>query len=172
VTIEIIRNSVRFVLLVLLQVILVQNINLGAYIILFPYVLFVLMLPFEANKHLVLFVSFLLGVVIDFFYDSSGIHTSACTLIGFVRPYVLKYIAPRDGYDIGVSPVVQDMGLEWFIRYAGTLIILHHLFVFYLEIFRFNEFFGTLLRVVLSSIGTFGMIYALQLIFVSNASRK
>ena len=171
-TIEIIRNSVRFVLLVLLQVILVQNINLGAYIILFPYVLFVLMLPFEANKHLVLFVSFLLGVVIDFFYDSSGIHTSACTLIGFVRPYVLKYIAPRDGYDIGVSPVVQDMGLEWFIRYAGTLIILHHLFVFYLEIFRFNEFFGTLLRVVLSSIGTFGMIYALQLIFVSNASRK
>lgn len=171
-TIEIIRNSVRFLLLVLLQVILVQNINLGAYIILFPYVLFVLMLPFEANKHLVLFVSFLLGVVIDFFYDSSGIHTSACTLIGFVRPYVLKYIAPRDGYDIGVSPVVQDMGMEWFIRYAGTLIILHHLFVFYLEIFRFNEFFGTLLRVILSSIGTFGMIYALQLIFVSNASRK
>ena len=171
-TIEIIRNSVRFLLLVLLQVILVQNINLGAYIILFPYVLFVLMLPFEANKHLVLFVSFLLGVVIDFFYDSSGIHTSACTLIGFVRPYVLKYIAPRDGYDIGVSPAVQDMGMEWFIRYAGTLIILHHLFVFYLEIFRFNEFFGTLLRVILSSIGTFGMIYALQLIFVSNASRK
>ncbi len=171
-TIEIIRNSVRFLLLVLLQVILVQNINLGAYIILFPYVLFVLMLPFEANKHLVLFVSFLLGMVIDFFYDSSGIHTSACTLIGFVRPYVLKYIAPRDGYDIGVSPVVQDMGLEWFIRYAGTLIILHHLFVFYLEIFRFNEFFGTMLRVILSSIGTFGMIYALQLIFVSNASRK
>ncbi len=171
-TIEIIRNSLRFVLLVLLQVIIVQNINLGAYIILFPYVLFVLMLPFETNKHLVLFLSFLLGVVIDFFYDSSGIHTSACTLIGFVRPYVLKYIAPRDGYDIGVSPVVQDMGMEWFIRYAGTLIILHHLFVFYLEIFRFNEFFGTMLRVILSSIGTFGMIYALQLIFVSNASRK
>jgi hypothetical protein len=172
VTIEIIRNSLRFVLLILLQVIIVQNINLGAYIILFPYVLFVLMLPFEANKHLVLFVSFLLGVVIDFFYDSSGIHTSACTLIGFVRPYVLKYIAPRDGYDIGVSPVVQDMGMEWFIRYAGTLIVLHHFFVFYLEIFRFSAFFGTFLRVILSSIGTFGIIYALQLIFVSNASRK
>ncbi|MBL7902615.1 MAG: rod shape-determining protein MreD [Bacteroidia bacterium] len=171
-TIEIIRNSLRFVLLILLQVILVQNINLGAYIILFPYVLFVLMLPFETNKHLVLFLSFLLGVIIDFFYDSSGIHTSACTLIGFVRPYVLKYIAPRDGYDIGVSPVVQDMGLEWFIRYAGTLIVLHHFFVFYLEIFRFSAFFGTFLRVILSSIGTFGIIYALQLIFISNASRK
>lgn len=171
-TIEIIRNGLRFVLLILLQVILVQNINLGAYVILFPYVLFILMLPFETNKHLVLFLSFLLGVVIDFFYDSSGIHTSACTLIGFIRPYVLKYIAPRDGYDIGVSPVVQDMGLEWFIRYAGTLILAHHLFVFYLEIFKFSEFFGTLLRVVLSSLGTFGIIYSLQLIFIPNASRK
>lgn len=171
-TIEIIRNGLRFVLLILLQVILVQNINLGAYVILFPYVLFILMLPFETNKHLVLFLSFLLGVVVDFFYDSSGIHTSACTLIGFIRPYVLKYIAPRDGYDIGVSPVVQDMGMEWFIRYAGTLILAHHLFVFYLEIFRFSEFFGTLLRVVLSSLGTFGIIYSLQLIFISNASRK
>ncbi len=171
-TIDIIRNSVRFVLLILLQVIIVQNINLGAYIILFPYVLFVLMLPFETNKHLVLFASFLLGVVVDFFYDSSGIHTSACTLIGFVRPYVLKYIAPRDGYDIGVGPVVQDMGMEWFIRYAGTLILLHHLAVFYLEIFRFSEFFATLFRVILSSLGTFGICYALQVIFISNASRK
>ncbi|MCU0360294.1 MAG: hypothetical protein MUF75_06170 [Bacteroidia bacterium] len=159
-------------LLILLQGIIVQNINLGAYIILFPYVLFVLMLPFETNKHLVLFLAFLLGLVVDFFYDSSGIHTSACTLIGFIRPYVLKYIAPRDGYDIGVSPVVQDMGLEWFIRYAGTLIVAHHFFVFYLEIFRFTEFFQTSLRVTLSSIGTFGIIYAIQLIFVSNASRK
>ncbi len=158
--------------MILLQGIIVQNINLGAYIILFPYVLFVLMLPFETNKHLVLFLAFLLGLVVDFFYDSSGIHTSACTLIGFIRPYVLKYIAPRDGYDIGVSPVVQDMGLEWFIRYAGTLIVAHHFFVFYLEIFRFTEFFQTSLRVTLSSIGTFGIIYAIQLIFVSNASRK
>jgi hypothetical protein len=64
------------------------------------------------------------------------------------------------------------MGLEWFIRYAGTLIVAHHFFVFYLEIFRFTEFFQTSLRVTLSSIGTFGIIYAIQLIFVSNASRK
>ena len=129
------------------------------------------MLPFETNKHLVLFAAFVMGICIDYFYDSSGIHTSACTAIGFLRHYVLKYIAPRDGYDIGVTPTIQDMGLEWFIRYAGTLIIAHHILVFYLEIFRFTEFFSTLLRSVLSSLGTFGLIYLIQMMFIKRRGR-
>lgn len=170
-TTEIVRNSVRFFILLLVQVLIVQNINLTSYIILFPYILFILMLPFESNKHLVLFVAFVTGICIDYFYDSSGIHTSACTAIGFLRHYVLKYIAPRDGYDIGVAPTIQDMGLEWFIRYAGTLIVAHHFLVFYLEIFRFTEFFSTLLRVLLSSLGTFGLIYLIQMIFIERRGR-
>lgn len=170
-TIEILKNSMRFILLILLQVIIVQNINLGAYIILFPYILFVFMLPFETNKHLVLLLSFVMGISVDYFYDSSGIHTAACTLLGFVRPYVLEYIAPRDGYDIGVQPSIRDMGLEWFLRYAGTLVILHHFTVFYLEVFRFNDFFSTLFRVILSSLGTFAFITSLQLIFQTRTSK-
>lgn len=170
-TIEILKNSLRFILLILLQVIIVQNINLGAYIILFPYVLFILMLPFETAKHLVLVLAFFTGVCVDYFYDTSGIHTAACTLIGFVRPYVLEYIAPRDGYDMGVQPSIRDMGLEWFLRYAGTLVILHHLAVFYLEVFRFSDFFSTFFRVLLSSIGTFAFIVSLQYIFQSRTSK-
>ncbi|HQQ94712.1 MAG TPA: rod shape-determining protein MreD [Bacteroidia bacterium] len=171
-TTEIIRNTLRFFVLLLAQVLIVQNINLSGYVILFPYILFVIMLPFETNKHLVLFLSFMMGLCMDFFYDSAGIHTSACSLIGFIRPYVLEYIAPRDGYDSGVQPTIQDMGLEWFLRFAGTLVIAHHTFVFFLEIFRFSEFFHTLLRVVLSSLASFGLICALQIIFIPNPSRK
>jgi len=133
---------------VLLQVLIIQNINLTGYMILLPYVMVILILPFETNKLIVLLASFLLGVFVDYFYDSSGLHAAACTAMGFSRHYVLKYIAPRDGYDIGVKPTVEDMGLEWFLRYAGTLILIHHFFLFYLEIFRFSEFFSTLLRVI------------------------
>lgn len=139
--------------------------------ILLPYVMVILILPFETNKLIVLLASFLLGVFVDYFYDSSGLHAAACTAMGFSRHYVLKYIAPRDGYDIGVKPTVEDMGLEWFLRYAGTLILIHHFFLFYLEIFRFSEFFSTLLRVILSSIGTFSLIYIIQLLFLSNKRR-
>jgi hypothetical protein len=132
----------------------------------------ILLLPFETNKLLVLGISFMLGVCIDYFYDSSGLHASACTIMGFSRYYVLKYVAPRDGYDAGVKPTVEDMGLAWFLSYAGTLILTHHLFLFYLEVFRFSEFFSTLLRVILSSAGTFGLIYLIQFLFFSSERRS
>ncbi len=154
-----------------MQVLIIQNINLSGYIILLPYVLVIIILPFETNKLIVLFTAFFLGVCIDYFYDSSGIHAAACTIMGFSRHYVLKYIAPRDGYDIGVRPTIEDMGLEWFLRYAGTLVLMHHFFLFYLEIFRFSEFFQTLLRIILSSVGTLGLIILIQFLFFSNSRR-
>lgn len=170
-TTEIIKNILRFIVLVVMQVLIIQNINLTSYVILLPYVMVILMLPFETNKMIVLFVSFLLGVCIDYFYDSSGLHAFACTLMGFSRYYVLKYVSPRDGYDVGVNPTVEDMGLAWFLSYAGILIFIHHLFLFYLEVFRFSEFFVTLLRVILSSIGTFGLIYLIQFLFYGRGKR-
>jgi hypothetical protein len=170
-TTDVIKNIIRFILLLLVQVLVIQNVNLTGYIILLPYVLWIIMLPFEANKLVVLFASFGMGVCIDFFYDSSGLHAFACTAMGFSRYYLLKYISPREGYDPGVEPTIEDMGLEWFLRYAGILVLIHHFFLFYLEIFRFSEFFSTLLRVILSSAGTLGMIYVIQFLFFNNSRR-
>ncbi len=168
---EVVRNSIRFVLLVLLQVLIVQNIHLGAYVILFPYILFILLLPFETPKLLVMLIAFFTGLVIDMFYDTAGIHAAVCTLIGYSRHYVLKVLAPREGYDAGQSPTIQSMGAVWFITYSATIIFIHHLFFFYLEIFRFSEFFTTLLRVFLSTIGTFVFVYVIQFLFYKAAKK-
>jgi hypothetical protein len=170
-TTEILKHIARFILLVLVQVLVVQNVNLSGYIILFPYVMWILLLPFETNKLLVMGSAFILGMCIDYFHDSSGLHTGACSLMGFSRHYVLKYIAPRDGYETSTAPTIEAMGLEWFTRYAGILILFHHTYLFYLEMFRFSEFFHTLLRVTLSSIGTFTFVYLIQFIFF-NPSRR
>lgn len=164
-TTDIFANIFRFIFLILLQVLVVQNINLGGYVVLYPYVLFILMLPFETPRLLMLFIAFVTGVVVDYFYDTSGLHASACTLLGFSRYYLLKFISPREGYEPGIRATVDDMGIAWFLSYAGVLIPLHHILFFYLEMFRFSEFFSTLLRVILSSIGTFGFVYLLQFFF-------
>lgn len=155
----------------MLQVLIVRNINLGSYLILLPYILFILLLPFDMNRLLVLALSFLLGLTVDMFYDTAGMHAASCTLIGFARNYVLRFIAPREGYDPSQSPTVEHMGLTWFVTYAGILIFLHHLFFFYLEIFRFGEFFRTLLRVIVSTLGTFTFVYIIQFLFY-RADRK
>ena len=155
----------------LVQVLVIQNVNLSGYIILLPYVMWILMLPFDANKLVVLFASFFMGVCIDLFYDSSGLHACACTLMGFARYYVLKYVSPRDGYEAGMNATIDEMGLPWFLRYAGILIVMHHFVLFYLEIFRFSAFFSTMLRVILSSAGTFAFIYVIQFLFFSSSRR-
>jgi hypothetical protein len=136
-------------------------------VILFPYVLALLMLPFETNKSLVMFIGFVTGVIVDLFYDSSGIHAAACTVLGFARHYILRFIAPREGYEAGLRPTMSEMGTRWFVTYAAILICVHHLVLFYLEVFRFSEFFRTLLRVILSSAGTLTLVIVIQVLFFS-----
>lgn len=169
---NIIKIGIRFILIVLLQVVIVQNIRLGSFIILFPYVLFTLLLPFETPKLVVLGLSFFTGLVIDMFYDTAGMHAAACTLIGFARYYILKLLSPREGYDPGLIPNVDSMGPVWFMTYSAIIIFLHHLFFFYLEIFRFSEFFRTFLRVLLSTIGTFCFVYIVQFLFYKTDRNK
>lgn len=169
---NIIKISIRFIILVLLQVLIVQNIRLGSYIILFPYILFILLLPFETPKLAVLALAFFTGLTIDMFYDTAGMHAAACTLIGFSRYYILKLLSPREGYDPGFTPNVDSMGPVWFITYSAVIIFIHHLFFFYLEIFRFDEFFRTLLRVILSTIGTFCFVYVVQFLFYKTERNK
>ncbi len=169
---NIIKNSFRFLILILLQVVIVQNIRLGSYIILFPYVLFILILPFETPKLLVLLLAFITGLTIDMFYDTAGIHAAACTVIGFLRYYILRLLSPREGYDVGLTPTVDGMGSLWFVTYAFSIIFIHHLFVFYIEIFRFNEFFRTLLRVFISSISSFIFVHILQFLFYKSNKIK
>jgi len=137
-----------------------------------PYALFIISLPFETPRLVILGLSFLLGTCIDIFYSTPGLHAAACSTMGFARHYVLKFISPREGYDVVVQPTIEDMGLEWFIKYAGVLIIIHHTVFFYFEIFSFGEFFRTLLRVILSSIGTFLLIYIIQFLFYTKRFRK
>lgn len=161
----IIRNIIRFFVLVLVQVLIVKNIELGRFINPFVYVLFILMLPFETPKWLLLVASFFLGITIDMFYDTSGMHAAACVLMGYIRPGVLKLFSPRDGYEFGTQPSIQYLGIPWFLSYAGILVVIHHLVLFYIEIFRFSEFFSTFFRVIVSSIFTLLLVVISQYLF-------
>ncbi|MGB3949066.1 MAG: rod shape-determining protein MreD [Bacteroidia bacterium] len=162
---EVFRNIIRFILLVAVQVLIIKNIELGRFINPFIYVLFIVVLPFETPKWLILVAGFIVGITIDMFYDTAGMHAAACVLMAYVRPGVLKLFSPRDGYEFGTQPTVQYLGVPWFLSYSGILIFLHHLVLFYLEIFRFSEFFSTFLRVIISTIFTVLIVVITQYLF-------
>ncbi|MES2285449.1 MAG: rod shape-determining protein MreD [Bacteroidota bacterium] len=162
---EIIRNIVRFAILVGIQVLVIKNIELGRFINPFIYVLFIIGLPFETPKWLLLFSAFAMGITIDLFYDTAGMHAAACVFIAYLRPGLLKLFSPRDGYEFGTQPTIQYLGIPWFLSYSGILILLHHLILFYIEVFRFSEFFSTFFRVIVSSVFTILLVVISQYLF-------
>ena len=146
------RNIIRFFLLVLAQVLVFNNIEISGYINPYIYILFIVLLPFETPRWLELILGFLLGFSIDIFSETLGMHTAATVFVAYIRPFVLSYFAPRDGYELGSFPRVFYYGLPWFIKYAILLVLAHHMVLFFLEMFSFTDFFTTIFRIVLTSV--------------------
>jgi hypothetical protein len=93
----------------------------------------------------------------DFFSSTPGMHMSACVVMMYARLYLLRLLAPREGYEFGVRPTVPRMGLAWFMTYAGLLIVVHHLWLFLIELHRFDDILTTFLRALLSAVFTLGL---------------
>ncbi len=167
----IISNSARFIFLVIFQVLILNNIQLYNVLNPYFYVLFILLLPLDISAWAILFLSFFLGLSVDVFSDTGGIHAAASVFMAFCRPLVLIIVTPRGGYEHEPSPSLSNMGARWFITYSSILVLLHHLLLFNIEVFRFNEFPMTLLRIVLSSVFTMTLIIISQYFFTSGRSK-
>jgi rod shape-determining protein MreD len=148
---KVLRFSLIFILLILLQILLFNNIQFSGYVNPYVYLMFILLLPLEIPSWLLLILAFMTGLSMDFFCSSPGMHSFATVLTAFVRPYILRVISPRDGYEPGSSPSMVTYGFRWFLAYTVLLVMVHHTALFYIEVFRFADFFRTMLRVLLSS---------------------
>ena len=148
----IVRNIVRFLVVILFQVLVMDNVMINGYMIPYIYILFILLMPFETPRWAQLILGFLLGMGIDLFLNTPGMHTAATVLVAFIRPYLLNLLAPRDGYDTDSFPRIHYYGFLWFLKYTLIIVVIHHLLLFYLEVFQLKDFLTTLSRVILSSI--------------------
>ena len=151
---EIVKYLLQFIVLILAQLLIFNNIEFSGFINPYIYVLFVLLLPFHTPAFIFLLTSFALGLSIDLFMGTPGVHSSATLLMAFSRPFVMSLYSPREGYQTGTYPRLAQFGVEWFVKYTVTLVLLHHFTLFYLEVFTLHHFFGTFLRALLSSLLT------------------
>ena len=164
--IKVLTHVGNFIFLLLLQVLILNHIDFNGYINGYLYVLFILLLPFETPKWLLLLAAFVMGLSVDIFCQTLGVHAFATVTMVYIRPYLLGIIAPREGYEAGTQPNINTFGLEWFIRYAVIMVLIHHFVLFYTETFKFHQFFSTFLRVILSSVFTIILIILSQLLIL------
>ncbi|MBI5916316.1 MAG: hypothetical protein HY842_13145 [Bacteroidetes bacterium] len=162
-------NVLRFVALLLLQGLVFKNIGVGwesfpyLHIIVFP--VFILLLPIRTPKTLLVFLGFLIGISVDFLYDTLGVHSSAAVFTAFVRPLVLKFFEPRGGYNMSYSPTAARMGLGWFLRYAAILMFVHLFFYYSVEAFTFVYIVDILMKTMVSFSVSMIFVVIFQLLF-------
>lgn len=157
-----------FIIYLILQVVLVQKMVLFDVAFCFLYLGFLLMLPFESGAIRLMLMGLLMGLCVDIFYNSLGIHAAASVFIMYLRPYVVSLIAPRGGYEAWMTPKLKIMGFEWFSVYSLMLIFMHHLLLFFVEAGGFSNFFYTLLKVLASTAFTFVVVVIIQYLFYSS----
>jgi len=145
----------------------VRNVVLFNTAFCYLYIAFLLFLPIQMPKVMLLLLAFITGITVDIFYDTVGINASACVLLAYLRPYVLLVLTPRDDYEKNDTVNLHVMGWRWFTVYALFLIFMHHLALFFLELGSFRAIGFTMAKVALSTFLTFIVLIIIQLLFFS-----
>jgi rod shape-determining protein MreD len=158
-----IKYLVMFITVILVQVLLLNQVQFSGYLNPYFYLLFILLLPVSTPRYAVLLLSFMLGLVVDIFSDTLGLHASATVILGFFRSPVINMLSIRES-DQSDYPGLKQTGIKWFFLYITILVLMHHLWLFYLEVFTFADFFRTFIRAVFSSVFTVFIIALSQLL--------
>ncbi len=155
----------QFALFVAAQVLIFNHINLGGFVNPYVYIIFVLMLPLDIPGWASLIISFLMGLSVDIFTHTPGLHASGALVAVFVRPYIIGLISTNKDLEPGLRPTLFDMGRRWYILYSTIMVMIHHIYLFFLEALSFSHFFKTLSQALLSAATTILLAYIAQFLF-------
>ncbi|WP_228520846.1 rod shape-determining protein MreD [Flavobacterium sp. HJJ] len=161
-------NIFRFVLLLALQILVFNNMNFEGYVRAFPYILFIILYPVNGNKANLLLASFFLGLMMDLFCNSGGVHATACVVLAHLRPSFFKF-------SFGLSYEYQTVKLNDVLtpeRFTFVLlsVITHHIILFLLESFQFSFILDVLLRTLLSTL--FTILTCIILIYLIKPNKR
>jgi hypothetical protein len=168
----IVKNSIRFILLILLQVLVLDTVQFGGYIIPALFVLFVLLLPFNINKSLLLLLAFFTGLTVDYFENTLGMQAAAVVFMAFARPGVLRFYFPALEFTKGEEPGLSKLGVMGFLKYTFTLVLIHQTALTFLEVFSLHHFLHTLSGILVNALVTTLVILVTVLLFTSRKRRR
>ena len=158
-------NTLRFIGLVLLQVLVIDNIRLGYYIHPCVYILFILLMPFNTPKWKLLINGFLIGMTIDLFCGTPGLNAAATVFMAFLRPMVINGMTRRKDINENDEPSLNNMGVSWFLIYALLLLLAHNLLLFLLELFSFKLFHIIIIQTILSVASSILVLFLILMLF-------
>ncbi|WP_225034998.1 rod shape-determining protein MreD [Winogradskyella sp. SM1960] len=161
-------NITRFILLLLVQVVICNHIDFLGYINPYIYIIFIFLFPIREERLALLIVSFLLGLLVDLFSDSGGVHAAAAVSLAYIRPILLKSSFGMLYEHHSIKFSTTDIGS--LITYISLGTVIHHLILFSLEIFNISNILITLKKTLFSSI--FTTLLSVLIIILFSRNRK
>jgi hypothetical protein len=164
---DLLRNIVRFVFFILIQVYVLNKIpHLHRFISPYLYYLFILWLPFSVSRQWLLVIGFLTGLTLDYFMMTPGLHAAACLLTAYARPFLINILTPRDSSEFNYrEPSPQAMQWTPYAIYVFVLTVLHHAYMVFLEWLSFGSFLDFLIRIVTTTGISLLLIFTTELLF-------
>ena len=147
------HTAFLFLSLLFLQVFVLNNVLFLGYINPYLYIAFVIFYPLKKERYLFLFLSFLLGLSIDFFSDSGGINAFSLLFIAYIRVFFIRIIFNKTEQDY----LLFNLDLEPFgkvFNYVIILIVIHHFILFSLANFSNQNFSSVIINTLYSSVFT------------------
>lgn len=176
-----VRFIVQFVLILSIQVFVLNDIiikssisilGIPAFIpMLYPLIL--LLLPVNTNHWVGMTLGFVVGLVMDMFCNTPGMHAAACVLLCYVRPYLLKLFFQQTVKELGDTvPSLFRMGFKSFLLYVAMAILIHHFFFYIVQIWSFKNIFYILFKTLISGLLSLLLILISQLLFAKREFKR
>ena len=145
-------NIFRFVLLILAQVLIFNNLNFMGFINPMVYVIFFYWYPIKGNRALFMVIAFLLGFIIDIFSDTMALNALASLTIAYARPVLMRFC-------FGVNYEFQNFSFKnttnvQRVTLLALMVLIHHLIFFSLEILSIAHILLILKKVFATGIVT------------------
>ena len=159
------RNIGRFVLLMLMQLLVLNYVYLGGYIMPILYVLFILMLPTTIKRIPLLLIAFFTGLLVDIMSGALGFHALACLVVAMARILFADRILTRGENTEVLTPGIHTVSPQYFVSYLLLMYGIFYFVFFTAELFSFRGLGGVLLSTVLSTLVATLLSVIYQIVF-------
>ncbi len=167
----IINHSFRFVFLIFIQILFLNNVNINGFANVHLYLLFVLLLPYTINKNITLLLALAIGFVQDLFMGTMGLSMSSAVLIAYIKPFLIQIITDKK-LDEGFDLTIQEQGFRWFVIFLTFSYFIYYLAYFTIEIGTFLNIFYIFIKSIFSTILSVFISFLLIYTFYSKSGRK
>ena len=161
----IVLQLLAFMGFVALQVLVFNHADLFYGLHPYMYLLILFWLPGMLPSWSLLVAGFVVGITMDLFMYTYGLHAGACTLAALVRVQGMPLLLSKEELAFNPSPRPAEIGIRKFGLLSLVLVLVHHFYLLYGEAFTLDYFLRTGAKALLNVFITILVVFAVEMIF-------